>query len=689
MAFGREILGDVVEASRLEWLVTNGIGGFASSSITGMNTRRYHGVLVASMRPPVERLNLVSRLEESLLVEGNEIQLSTNRYAKLLYPAGYRHLELFERDPFPTWTWQIEDILIKKSLFMIHGKNATVVQYKVSAPARRVIELRVRPHFLFRDFHGNVYENPGFINNTEIADNGLSFQPFANAPTIYMKWDHGEFRCDGYWYRDIFLQEESHRGLNAAEDDYSNGSLHISDAASCRNISIVFSDSPVLPFNVLEARKQEEQRLSGIAGGLGTEDPLIRRLLLAADQFIVGRHSTHGKSIIAGYPWFSDWGRDSLISLPGLTLVTGRFDDARSILRTFAATTRNGLVPNCFADRGSDALYNSVDASLWFFFAVYKYIEYTDDYAFVYEHLFQAMKEIIEAYQNGTHFSIRMDPDDGLISAGEAGIQLTWMDAKVDDWVVTPREGKAVEINALWYNALKIYEMLLDMFVSGHSSGGLIPGESQEGRIFPNGTDLRGISRETALLARKVRASFRRAFWNNEGGYLADVIRPDSSTDAAFRPNQVFAVYLPFSLIDPPHEKSVIEAVFRKLYTSMGLRSLAPMDDSYIGLYEGDRLHRDEAYHQGTVWSYLIGPFITAYLKVNHGSMDAHIRAAEMVEALRAHLEGEACIGSVSEVFDGEPPHRSGGCVAQAWSVAELLRCYVEDIKGQRPTFIL
>ncbi|MFZ2956097.1 MAG: amylo-alpha-1,6-glucosidase [Candidatus Ozemobacteraceae bacterium] len=669
-AIGRETLGNILEASRLEWLVTNGIGGFASSSVVGMNTRRYHGILVASRRPPVERLNLVSRLDESLLVEGNEIQLSTNRYAKVLYPSGHLHLERFERDPFPTWTWQIEDILVKKSLFMMYGRNTTVVQYKVIAPAGRSVQLKIRPHFLFRDFHGNMYGNPGFIDNTLLVERGLSFQPFANAPTLYMSWDRGTFASDGYWYRDIFLQEESRRGLTAIEDDYSNGILHIPGVGTGGQVSLIFSDAPIPAFNVLEARKREEQRLSGIAGALRTEDPLVRKLLLAADQFIVERRSTEGKTIIAGYPWFSDWGRDSLISLPGLTLVTGRFDDARSILKTFAASVKHGLVPNCFADRGNDAMYNSVDASLWFFFAVYKLIEYTDDYPFVREHLFGAMKTIIDAYQNGTRFAIRMDPEDGLMSAGEAGVQLTWMDAKVNDWVVTPREGKAVEINALWYNALKVMEMLQEKFESGHS------GSSES-------------CREIALLARKVRTSFKRAFWDESRGYLVDVIRPDGFPDTSFRPNQVFAVYLPFSLLDAPREKLVVDAVFRKLYTSFGLRSLAPGDPAYIGVFEGDRLHRDGAYHQGTVWSYLIGPFITAYLKAHHGSLEAHMRAAEMVEALRTHLESEACLGSISEVFNGEPPHRSGGCFAQAWSVAELLRCYVEDIKGQRPTLVI
>jgi len=661
-AFGRELLGNIYEASRREWLVTNGIGGFASSSLPGLNTRRYHGVLVAARRPPTERLNLVSRVEETLVVDGTEYPLSTTRYAKVLYPSGYLHLERFEIEPFPTWYFQVGDVLVSKSLFMIYGQNTTVITYRVLA-GQREVELRIRPHFLFRDFHGNMYENPGFIDNSEISDGGLTLQPFGNAPVVHMAWDHGSFVRDGYWFRDIFLQEEERRGLTALEDDYSNGYLRVPHLNT--NVSLVFSDEPITGLNPMEARKREEQRRQTVAGAMSSDDPFLHRLLLAADQFIVDRHSTGGKSILAGYPWFNDWGRDSLIALPGLTLVSGRFDDARSILLTFARSVRDGLVPNCFADRGVDAMYNSVDASLWYFFAVYKLIEYTDDYPFVEEHLFPAMCRMIEAFQNGTRYSIRMDPDDGLISAGEPGVQLTWMDAKVNDWVVTPREGKAVEINALWYNALKIHELLLEKFENLHEA------------------------REIGLLARKVRSSFRRTFWNEDHWRLFDVIRLDGTPDPANRPNQIFATYLPFPLLEHPQEVAVVENVFRTLYTSLGLRSLDPADPAYQGRFEGDRLHRDGAYHQGTVWSYLIGPFITSYLKDHQGSMEAHLRASCMLEVFKAHLARESCIGSISEVFDGDAPHRSGGCVAQAWSVAELLRCYVEDLKRQKPVLVV
>ena len=373
--------------------------------------------------------------------------------------------------------------------------------------------------------------------------------------------------------------------------------------------------------------------------------------------------STNGKTIIAGYPWFSDWGRDSLISLPGLTLVTNRIEDTKSILKTFAKSINNGLVPNCFADKGTSAVYNSVDAALWFFFAAYKYIEYTDDYSFVKEHLYEPMSSIIEAFQAGTSYQIQMDPEDGLINAGTEDVQLTWMDARVDNWVVTPRNGKAVEINALWYNALRVFAILQEKF-DGHS-------------------------RETTALAKKVKQSFKKTFYNESKSCLYDYIKADGTPDDSFRPNQIFAVYLPFSILDHSIEKEIVDQVFQKLYTSYGLRSLAPGDERYEGFYGGDRYKRDGAYHQGTVWGFLIGPFISSFLKVNDFSMEAQLRASHMIEPFRNHLTRDGCIGNISEIFDGNQPHTPRGCFAQAWSVAELLRCYIEDIKGQKPTLMI
>ncbi|HAE41098.1 MAG TPA: glycogen debranching protein, partial [Candidatus Riflebacteria bacterium] len=525
----------------------------------------------------------------------------------------------------------------------------------------RKVALRVRPHFLFRDFHGNMYESSGIERCAQIQERQLRLQPFANAPELYIRWDRGKFAEDAKWHKDIFLQAEEDRGLPDREDDFSCGCLEISPFSGA--VSLLFSDQPISSFNPMDLRKREEQRLENIASSLHSSDPLLRNLLLAADQFIVERQSTGSRSIIAGYPWFSDWGRDSLISLPGLTLVTGRFDDARSILKTFAAAIQNGLVANCFADSGNEASYNSVDASLWFFVAAYKLIEYTDDWDFVRDHLFEGMTAIVEAFMHGTRFDIAMDEEDGLISAGNPDVQVTWMDAKVDGWVVTPRNGKAVEVNALWYNSLKIFALFQEKF-EGHS-------------------------REITALAKKVKISFHKVFWNERQHCLYDYIKTDGTPDDALRPNQIFATSLPFGLLDHHEERAVVDCVFSRLYTSHGLRSLSTDNVHYEGFYCGDRIKRDGAYHQGTVWGFLIGPFISSYLKVNNFSMESQLRASLMIEPFINHLSREGCLGSISEIFDGNMPHSPRGCFAQAWSVAELLRCYIEDIKGQKPEIVI
>jgi predicted glycogen debranching enzyme len=661
ISVGREIQSDLARATRQEWLITNGIGGYASSTVPCINTRRYHGILVAARRPPVERLVLVSRLEETLIIDRQEISLSTCVHEEdIKNPAGYLHLERFERDPVPTWYYQIRDVLLIKTMNMVYGQNTTLVTYKLLGNNRKVA-LRVRPHFLFRDFHGNMYESSGIERCAQIQERQLRLQPFANAPELYIRWDRGKFAEDAKWHKDIFLQAEEDRGLPDREDDFSCGCLEISPFSGA--VSLLFSDQLISSFNPMDLRKREEQRLENIASSLHSSDPLLRNLLLAADQFIVERQSTGSRSIIAGYPWFSDWGRDSLISLPGLTLVTGRFEDARSILKTFAAAIQNGLVPNCFADSGNEASYNSVDASLWFFVAAYKLIEYTDDWDFVRDHLFEGMTAIVEAFMHGTRFDIAMDEEDGLISAGNPDVQVTWMDAKVDGWVVTPRNGKAVEVNALWYNSLRIFALFQEKF-EGHS-------------------------REITALAKKVKISFHKVFWNERQHCLYDYIKTDGTPDDALRPNQIFATSLPFGLLDHPEERAVVDCVFSRLYTSHGLRSLSTDNVHYEGFYCGDRIKRDGAYHQGTVWGFLIGPFISSYLKVNNFSMESQLRASLMIEPFINHLSREGCLGSISEIFDGNMPHSPRGCFAQAWSVAELLRCYIEDIKGQKPEIVI
>lgn len=658
---GRESESDISLATSHEWLITNGIGGYASSTVPCINTRRYHGILVASQRPPVDRIVMVSRLEETICFDGREYPLSTSIHKNSIHkPSGYLHLERFERDPLPTWYYQIRDVMVIKSISMVYGQNTTLVTYKLLTD-KEDATLKIRPHYLFRDFHGNMFENPGISGCAEINEKRIKVHPFSNAPELHIKWDRGTFVEDFKWHKDIYLTAEEERGLPSVEDDFSCGYIELTGFSG--SVSVLFSDKPILSFNPMDLKKREEQRLEAVQNSLQSDDYLLKRLLLAGDQFIVSRASTGNKTILAGYPWFSDWGRDSLIALPGLTLVTGRYDDARSILKTFANEIRHGLIPNCFADNGNDASYNSVDASLWFFAAIYKFVEYTDDYDFVKEHLYEGMTSIIDSFISGTINEIKMDESDGLICAGNDSTQLTWMDVKVNGTVVTPRNGKAVEVNALWYNALKIYSIFQDKY--------------------------EGNSRETISLAKKVKLSFAKVFWNDSEKCLYDCIRPDNTPDKSFRPNQIFAVSLPFSILEAHQEKAIVKGVFAKLYTSYGLRSLSPDDKRYEGIYSGDRYDRDCKYHQGTVWGYLIGPFITAYLKVNNSSMEAQLRASLMIDSFAVHIESEGCLGNVSEIFDGNMPHTPKGCFAQAWSVAELLRCYVEEIKGQKPTFIV
>ncbi len=658
---GRDVEANLKKSIQKEWLVTNGIGGFASSTVPCINTRRYHGILVASQRPPTERVALVSRLEESVTIDGRQYSLSTCVHKDSIKNIdGFGHLERFERTPLPVWYYQIRDVLIIKSLSMVHGQNTTVVTYKLLANGNDV-SLTITPHYLFRDFHGNQKQTEISNNSLKAAERQLTLKPFANAPELYMRWDRGTFKEKLQWHKDVFLSVEDERGLPPLDDDFSCGSLEIPSFTG--SVSIAFSDQPITSFNPIDLRKREEQRLEAITNSIESEDQVLKELLLAADQFIVERKSTGGKTILAGYPWFSDWGRDTLIALPGLTLVTNRFDDAKSILKTFALSVKHGLIPNCFADVGNEASYNSVDASLWFFIAIYKFLEYTDDYSFVKEELLPAMTQIIEAFQKGTINEIKMDPQDGLVSAGNEDMQLTWMDVKIDGKAITPRNGKAVEINALWYNALKIYSLIQEKFGNNDS--------------------------ELKKLAIKVKASFKKAFWNEKKHCLYDYIKPDGTPEDSFRPNQIYAVYLPFELLDSDEEKQITDAVFAKLYTSYGLRSLAPDDPDYEPYYQGNRVARDTCYHQGTVWSFLIGPFISSYLKVNNNSVEAQLRASIMIEPFIDHMHNEECLGSISEVFDGNMPHKPAGCCAQAWSVAEVLRSYVEDIKGQKPTLMV
>jgi predicted glycogen debranching enzyme len=652
--FGEKICTNLDAGLRREWLETSGLGGFASATINGCNTRRYHGLLVAATKPPVGRFVLLSKLEETLIIDGRRYELGTNRYPGVIHPVGFQYLNQFRLDPFPTFTFGVETTEVEKKVFMIQGENTTVIQYRVKGKAAR-IQLEIRPLIAFREYHSLTHENEGLNPRIEQQPGEISVSPYPGLPTLHLANDADQVESTGHWYRNFEYEAERERGLDFTEDLF-NPCVLVFDLSSEPRATIVASTESHDVDAAEEYREREISRRRDNALRSPVGDDLVTSLAAAADQYIVSRGEQ--KSVIAGYHWFSDWGRDTMIALPGLTLPTGRYDVARSILRTFAQHVDRGMLPNRFPDAGETPEYNTVDATLWFFGAVRAYLAYTGDLDFVQQELYSVLSDIIAWHVRGTRFGIKLDSA-GLLNSGEPGVQLTWMDAKVGDWVVTPRRGKPVEIQALWYNAVCIMEDIAARL------------------------DDENARKRYSNMARLTKWSFNRMFWNEKAGYLYDVVN-GGPPDASIRPNQIFAVSLPHSMLSPERAKEVVSIVQQHLLTPYGLRSLAPSDAQYRGRYTGDGGSRDGAYHQGTVWPWLMGPFITAYIKVNGGSDAARRQAEAWLAPLKDHLT-DAGLGHISEIFDGDVPHRPVGCIAQAWSMAEILRTTVEEIYGIRP----
>ena len=632
-------------ASRREWLETNGLGGFASSTITGLNTRRYHGLLVAATKPPAGRMVLLSKMEETLVIGGRRVELSVNRYPGVMHPRGDLYLKQFRKDPFPLFVYEVEGIRLEKSLFMVQGENTTVIQYELHGPD---CTLELRPLIAFRDFHGTTHENGALNPSLEIQPGRVRVAPYAGLPPLHLAHTVAEVQPVGTWYRNFEYSVEQERGLDYREDLF-NPLVLTFDLSRDSRAAVVASTEMRTAEAADALRAGEIERREKIRAAAPSDDPFVRRLALAADPFIVGRGDGH--TVIAGYPWFGDWGRDTMITLPGLTLVTGRHDVAQSILLAFAGYVDRGMLPNRFPDAGEAPEYNTVDATLWLFEAIRALVARTGDYEFVRARLYDVLADIIRWHESGTRYGIHVDSD-GLLMAGETGVQLTWMDAKVGDWVVTPRIGKPVEIQALWYNALRVIGEFASKF-------------GRDGAHY----------RE---LADRAKRNFSELFWNESAGCLYDVVNGDMR-DASIRPNQIFTVSLFHKMLPPEKAQSIVDVVQRNLLTPYGLRSLAPGDPQYRGRYEGNPFSRDGAYHQGTVWPWLLGPFITAYLEVHGRSAAARNQAGEWLAAFRSWIENEG-VGQIPEIFDGDPPQRSVGCIAQAWSVAELLRVCVEEI---------
>ena len=647
LQFDEMICQDLEQSSRLEWLETNGLGGFASGTVSGIHTRRYHGLLTSALHPPTGRMLLVAKFEDVLVVDGYRVELSTNRYEGAVYPQGYEYLREFRLDPFPTWVYEIGDVLLEKRVFMVHGKDATAVEYEVKGLCKNC-HLEVRPLIAYRDFHATTHSNPVLDRQYEWEEEGIvSVEPYPGLPRVYFGSDFRTCEPTGHWYNRFEYQEEKARGLDFHEDLFQPFVLHYDLSHSPKAVVIV-SREAIPAHEVTGLRERERQRRQALRRQAPEPEPFLEDLTEAADQFVVRRGEGH--SIIAGYPWFGDWGRDTMIALPGLTLATGRYEVARGILQEFSKAINQGMLPNHFPDDGEAPEYNTVDATLWFFEAARSYLHYSQDEAFVRDVLYPRLVEAMDWHLRGTRYGIRADAD-GLLAAGEPGVQLTWMDAKIGDWVVTPRHGKPVEIQALWYNAICTLQEFATRFGDLERAG------------------------QMEELARRARKSFVGEFWDDERGYLLD-----NTADASIRPNQIFAVSLPYSMLDEAQAAAVVKTVEAHLLTPLGLRSLSPVDPAYRGRYEGGVWDRDSAYHQGSVWLFLMGPFITAYSKVHPGSP----RTRQLLEGMAGHLR-QAGIGQLSEIADGDPPNTPRGCFAQAWSVAELLRAAAEGATHPTP----
>jgi len=654
------------EGIKREWAVTNGIGGYAGSSMIGAHSRTHQGYLIASLHAPIERYLVFSKINETATVGTSTVSFETSQHCasgKTVYTEGQKFLTSFIYDGSVHYTYETDNFSFEKHITLKRNANVCAVAYELTA-GDSDCTFTLTPLFNYRE-HSESSTPDTLKFETFTEDRTFYLVPEKNKDiAIRFQTSEGTFSERKTVYDvDMQLQIEVDLETDGLDCHYCPVDLSIAvPANTTKKVSILCSigdvnerPAPVSgteAFSILEENARCHAELFEKAG---YHDSFANQLVLASDQFLTYRESTKMMTVLAGLPWFTDWGRDTMIAFTGLTLCTKRFKKAEEILLTFARYIRHGIVPNMFPDDNMPPLYNTVDASLWYFYAVYQYLHYNpaaEAEAFVKEQIFPHLKEIISAYEKGTDFSIYME-DDGLIHAGSGLDQITWMDVRVGDWVATPRHGKPVEINALWYNALRIMESLCEKFDEDASA--------------------------YRTRAEQVKESFNAKFWDSANQCLFDVVDGDEPDDH-IRPNQVYAVSLPFSLLPEEQEKAVVALVEKELFVGCGLRSLAPDHPDYHGIYCGALAKRDAAYHQGTAWGFLLGGFFSAYMKVNHHSSSAAANAVRMLEPVRKHLTDSGCIGSISEIFDGDTPHNPRGCYAQAWSVGEVLRCYCEDI---------
>lgn len=645
LKLNKEELQDYWTASQREWIETNGLGGWASSSVIGAHTRRYHGLLVAAIVPPEERMVLVSKLEETIQADGLRYELGCNLFpGNTLHPHGQAYLASFSKGLYPQWIYQADGFRLKKTVAMVHGENTTLVVYEV-LKAKSAFTLELLPLMAARGYHSLNHAGSQIHWDAAFNDGIFHNRPDGKL-NVFIKAPGTSYQHKPVWFYNFQYNIEQYRGLDFSEDLLSHGVFSIElGEGDCWGI-IISTEDPSLK-DASDLLKKETERRNLLLKNV-EQGQTAKQLVLAADQFIV-RRDQDLKTIIAGYHWFTDWGRDTMISLPGLCLATGRFEDAKKILAAFARRVDRGMLPNRFQDNGKEPEYNNVDGTLWYFIAVYKYLKATNNLPFVLQEILPVLKDIINWHHMGTRFHIHEEVD-GLLYSGEEGVQLTWMDAKIGDWVVTPRTGKAIEIQALWYNALNICAELLEL-----------NNEKMESKMAVEKAGL-------------VKENFLKQFWNKEKGYCYDVIDGEIK-DPSLRPNQLFAISLPFPLLEGLQAQSVLKIVEEKLYTPVGLRSLPVEDPRYIGNYGGDALQRDSGYHQGTVWSWLLGVYVDAIFRI-YGS-NGNSRAKKVIKDFKYHIK-DAGVGTVSEIFDGNEPHNPRGCIAQAWGVAEVLRILIE-----------
>ena len=645
-----ETFGELNPYLGFEWLLTNGLGGFAASSVVGCNTRRYHGLLVAATTPPVGRVMALNRMGELLIVDGktdNVLRTSISQFHQTFFPRGEQYLRRFELGDVATFHYEVDGVRIVKEVLAVWQRNIVGVRYTLEAAAGRSLQMQLLPFVSLRDFHSLRSASNAYF---QVSGSGRAASVSEGDLTVHMQSDVAEFQEKGdWWYRHTYAVE-TERGQDDTEDLFNPGTFNYQTTgkgqvtiwAGIEPTGLLNWDDELARCRTSRQTKPEAKAV-GDAPGSSAIAPsrAIQRLTRAATDFIVRRKQPNGSpgcTVIAGYPWFADWGRDTMISLPGLFLTTGRFTEAQQVLSLFAEYVSEGMIPNRFDDYSNEPSYNTVDASLWFIHAVYEYLRLSKDTKTFEAKLLPACRAIVKGYKAGTRFKIAMDPQDGLISAGDQSTQLTWMDAKCNGISFTPRQGKAVEINALWYNALKLM------------------GDEE--------------------LAAKVRESFQKAFWISAFRGCYDVVN-DTFKDAQIRPNQIFAVSLPHSPLTMDQRKAVVEVVRRELLTPYGLRTLAKSEPNYHGRYTGDQMNRDAAYHNGTVWQWLIGSFLEAYLNVHDRSQDSIHQARVWLQPLIDSMD-RGCIGQIAEICEGDEPHRPVGCFAQAWSVAEVLRLAVE-----------